>query len=76
MSEERLGQAREQLRQKFMAYVEELAIGAVAPKDIDDLLKLRHAIDALDHAIDEEWAAPRIAPPRNKVDPFDEVPGG
>jgi hypothetical protein len=76
MSEERLGQAREQLRQKFIAYVEGLAVGAVASKDIDDLIKLRHAIDALDHAIDEAWAAPRVDPPRNRVDPFDEVPGG
>ena len=58
MSVERLCQAREQLRRQFMEYVENLATGNSADDDIDQVVSLREAIDALDHAIKGGWHEP------------------
>jgi hypothetical protein len=64
MSEEleALKKAREELRKQFISRAVSLAQGFKRPKtseDIEEILKLRNAIDALDHAIDNSWAAPR-----------------
>jgi hypothetical protein len=58
MSDESLRKAREELRKQFMAYVESLAKGFNRPQtyeDIDGVIKLRKAIDTLDHAIENRW---------------------
>ena len=58
MSDEILPKAREELRKQFMQYVESLAKGfqrARTYEDIDGVIKLRKAIDALDHAIEDHW---------------------
>jgi hypothetical protein len=58
MSDESLRKAREELRKQFVEYVESLAKGFQRPKtyeDIDGVIKLRKAIDALDHAIENHW---------------------
>jgi len=63
MSAERLRQAREQLRLEFIEYVEDLAMGASDSDDIEHLVNLRQAIDALDHAIKIGWdRAPSAEP--------------
>ena len=66
MSVERLCQAREQLRRQFMEYVENLATGDSADDDADDdidqVVNLREAIDALDHAIKGGWHEPSSEP--------------
>lgn len=75
MSKERLTEARELLRQEFIEYVEALATDNASDDDIDQIPRLRQAIDALDHAIDEGWGSPRSRFPQQE-DPFDEAPGG
>jgi hypothetical protein len=65
MSVERLCQAREQLRRQFMEYVENLATGDSADDDIDQVVSLREAIDALDHAIKGGWHEPSSEPRRH-----------
>jgi hypothetical protein len=64
MSDESLGQAREQLRQQFIGYVEALATGDASNADIVQIIRLRQAIDALDHGIDKGWSAPRAQLPK------------
>ena len=62
MSVQRLCQARERLRRQFMEYVENLATGDSADDDIDQVVSLREAIDALDHAIKGGWHEPSSEP--------------
>ena len=65
MGDESLRKAREELRKQFMAYVESLAKGFHRPQtyeDIDGVIKLRKAIDTLDHAIENHWGEGDAAP--------------
>ena len=58
---ETLKKAREELRKQFLGHAGSLAKGfqrAQTPEDIEQIEKLRKAIDALDHAIKNGWAAP------------------
>ena len=64
MSDDVLPKAREELRKQFMEYVESLAKGFQRPKtyeDIDGVIKVRKAIDALDHAIENRWGESKHA---------------
>ena len=76
MSVERLLQAREELRREFMEYVENLATNSAAEGDIDQIVRLREAIDALDHAIKGGWhhELPRV-PESQTWREADELPG-
>jgi hypothetical protein len=59
---ETLQKAREELRKQFLSYAGSLAKGFDRSKtfgDIEEIVKLRKAIDALDNAIDKGWANPR-----------------
>lgn len=93
MSDESLRKARDELRKQFMEYVESLAKGFQRPKtyeDIDGVIKLRKAIDALDHAIANQWGEGDPAPKAltsayrpvavekgiNNPDDLDGLPGG
>jgi hypothetical protein len=78
MSVERLLQAREELRREFMEYVENLATNNAAEDDVDQLVRLRGAIDALDHAIKGGWdqKLPEPQVPRSQTwREADELPG-
>jgi hypothetical protein len=93
MSDESLRKAHEELRKQFMGYVDSLAKGFHRPQtyeDIDGVIKLRKAIDALDHAIANRWwdgdseskaltSAYRpvtVEKGVNNPDDLDELPGG
>jgi hypothetical protein len=93
MSDEILPKAREELRKQFMQYVESLAKGfqrARTYEDIDGVIKLRKAIDALDHAIENHWGESEQASKAltsayhpvtvekgiNNPDDLEELPGG
>ena len=86
MSDESLQKAREELRKQFMGYVGSLAKGfnrAQTYEDIDGVIKLRKAIDALDQAIAKGWAresSSESRPPESKTwveaANEDEPPGG
>ena len=77
MSIERLRQAREQLRLEFIEYVEDLATGG--SDEIEHIVNLRHAIDALDHAIKNGWdREPPSQPPLSQSSTWmeaDQLPG-
>jgi hypothetical protein len=77
MSVERLLQAREELRQEFMEYVENLATDNAAEGDIDQIVRLREAIDTLDHAIKGGWdhELPQGVPESRTWREADELPG-
>ena len=70
MSAERLRQAREQLRLEFIEYVEDLATGASDSDDIEHLVNLRQAIDALDHAIVANGTATALIAITQKPNPM------
>jgi len=58
MSAESLRKAREDLRQQFIGLADAIANRpARSPSilDMDQLIRLRQAIDALDHAIKSHW---------------------
>jgi hypothetical protein len=86
MSDESLRKAREELCKQFMGYVESLAKGfhrAQTDEDIDGVIRLRKAIDALDQAIAKGWAlepSSESRPPESRtwVEAVneDEPPGG
>jgi hypothetical protein len=73
MSEENLRRAREELRKQFNTLAEAISNRpARAPSilDMDQLVRLRQAIDTLDHAIDNHWE--RELPRRNIRPPADD----
>lgn len=59
MSDSSLKKARDELRKQFMDHSESIA-NNFQFMDADQLIRLRQAIDALDHAIDKGWATPTI----------------
>lgn len=78
MSVESLRKAREELRKQFLTLTDAIANRpARSPSilDMDQLIRLRQAIDALDHAIKSRWEreAPHhdLRPPED--DPYMEM---
>src|ERR1700758_4825422 len=93
MGDESLRKAREELRKQFMGFGQPLAKGFTRPQtyeDIDGVIKLRKAIDTLDHAIENHWGEGDSAPKAltseyrpvsvekavNDPDELDGLPGG
>ncbi len=78
MSLETLQKAREELRQQFIAVAEAIANRQKRSPffmDMDQIIRLRQAIDALDHAINNQWEReprqPNPRPPQD--DPYMEM---
>jgi hypothetical protein len=58
---ETLKKAREEMRKQFLGYAESLAKGFQRGQtygDIEEIVKIADAIEALDKAIEKGWAAP------------------
>lgn len=69
MSEGSLQKAREELRKQFVAVTEAIANRQQHPQsfiETDQIIRLRQAIDALDHAINGHWER---EPPHTKLRP-------
>ncbi len=78
MGLETLQRAREELRKQFMAVAEAIANRqrrSPSFMDMDQIIRLRQAIDALDHAITNAWQReprqPNPRPPQD--DPYMEM---
>jgi hypothetical protein len=62
-NQEYLQYAREELRRQFISFASVLAQGFDRSRngaDLEQIIKLRAAIDALDHAIGSGWSQPSI----------------
>jgi hypothetical protein len=66
-----LKSAREELRKQFISYAEVLTKGFDRSRtygDIEQIIKLREAIDALDHAIEKSWSVPLVGAPHTSLE--------